>query len=114
MRRTVSIRELIIIAVILLLGVTAFILLFSLKNDGTTAIISVDGKSVAEIELTVSQNKTFSVSEAENITFEVNNGRIRVVDSDCPDKICCNTGFISKSGESIICMPNKMIVEIKE
>ncbi len=113
MRRTVSVKELIIIAVILLLGVTAFIL-FSFKKDGKTAIIYIDGKSAAEIELTESQNKTFTVSKAENITFEVNNGRIKVVNSDCPDKICCNTGFISKSGESIICMPNKMIVEIKE
>ena len=114
MRRTVSVRELIIIAVILLLGVTAFILLFSFKTDGRTAVISVDGKPAAEIELDGSQNKTFTVSEAENITFELNNGRIRVADSDCPDKICCNTGFISDLGESIICMPNKMIVEIKE
>ena len=113
MRRKVSVKELIIIAVILLFGITAFILL-SFKKDGRTALIYVDGKPVTEIKLNREQNKTFTVNEAENITFEVSNGRIRVVSSDCPDKICCNTGFISKSGESIICMPNKMIVEIKE
>ncbi|MBQ3565874.1 MAG: NusG domain II-containing protein [Oscillospiraceae bacterium] len=113
MRRKVSVRELIIIAVILLFGVTAFILL-SFKKNGRTALIYVDGKPVTEIELKQEQNKTFTVSDAENIIFEVNNGKVRVVSSDCPDKVCCNTGFISKSGESIICMPNKMIVEIKD
>ncbi len=114
MRRKVSIKELIITAVIVLIGITAFIVFESVKQNGKTAVISVDGKIIQQINLEDTENKTFALEEFENITFEVKNGKIRVVSSDCPDKICKNTGFISKSGESIICMPNKMIVEIKE
>lgn len=114
MRRTVSVRELIIIAVIMLLSIAAFILSEFFKSDGKTAVISVNGNIITSIDLAQSENKTFNLSGIQNVTFEIKDNHIRVVASDCPDKICKNKGFISKSGESIICMPNKIIIEIKE
>lgn len=114
MRRKINIKELIIIAVILLIGIAAFVLFENIKQNGKTAVISVNGNIVKEINLEQADNCTFNPEETENITFEIKDGKIRVTSSDCPDKICKNTGFISDTGESIICMPNKMIVEIKD
>lgn len=98
----------------MLCTITAFIFQSFFKSDGKTAEISVEGKVIVRINLAETQNKTFCLSENEHIIYEIKDGRIRITESDCPDKICKNKGFISKSGESIVCMPNKTIVEIKD
>ena len=38
---------------------------------------------------------------------------IAIIDSDCPDKICIKSGFISKPGELLVCLPHKLMIEIK-
>jgi len=45
--------------------------------------------------------------------LEIKGGRIRVRESDCPRKICVNTGWIKTPGQVIACVPNKVLVEIK-
>ncbi len=45
--------------------------------------------------------------------IEIKEGRIRVRESDCPRKICVNTGWIKTPGQVIVCVPNKVLVEIK-
>ncbi|MCL4417561.1 MAG: NusG domain II-containing protein, partial [Actinobacteria bacterium] len=43
----------------------------------------------------------------------VRDSRVRVTESPCPDKWCSESGWIDKGGESIICLPNKVVVSIK-
>lgn len=42
----------------------------------------------------------------------INNGTVKVSDADCPDKLCVKQNIISKNGESIICLPHKLVVQI--
>jgi hypothetical protein len=46
------------------------------------------------------------------MTFEVKSGKIRVSDSDCPNRVCMREGWIMNPGQSIVCLPNHVIVEI--
>lgn len=39
--------------------------------------------------------------------------KIWVEDASCPDKVCVKTGTITKSGQSIVCLPNKTVVYIE-
>ena len=41
-------------------------------------------------------------------------GSVTVQDADCPDKICEKHRAINRTGETIICLPHKLVVEIKE
>ena len=43
----------------------------------------------------------------------VKNGKVSVTEADCPDKVCVNTGEIGTPGDTIVCMPHKMVVEIE-
>lgn len=45
-------------------------------------------------------------------TVKIYDGGVSVTDSDCPDEICMQEGFIDKPGESIICLPHKLLIEI--
>lgn len=44
--------------------------------------------------------------------LEIKDGKARITNSNCPDKICVKTGYISKAGENIICLPHRIVVEI--
>lgn len=45
--------------------------------------------------------------------IEIRGSRVRVLNSDCPHHICKNMGWIKYNGETIVCVPNKVLVEIK-
>ncbi len=44
--------------------------------------------------------------------IEVKKGKIRVIKADCPQHVCINMGWIQYSGQTIVCVPNKVIIEI--
>jgi len=43
---------------------------------------------------------------------EVERGRVRMISSPCPGKVCTHSGWISKRGQSIVCVPNRIIIRI--
>lgn len=45
--------------------------------------------------------------------IELKSGRARVLNSDCPHQICKNMGWIKHNGETIVCVPNQVLIEIK-
>lgn len=70
---------------------------------------------------TVSQNgivKTLDLSKSQTITLnhaniEIRNHQIRIKHADCPDQVCVKTGWIKKSGQSIVCIPNHIVITVK-
>ena len=46
-------------------------------------------------------------------TVEVNEEEIRIKSSVCPEQICINTGYISKPGPAIICLPHRVVIEVQ-
>ena len=104
-------KEIFIILGIVAAALTALLVINLTSQKGSVAVITIENNAVKEVDL--SDNGEFTVKGIENVTFEVKDGSIRVKENDCSDKICVDTGWISKTNERIICMPKKMIVEIK-
>ncbi len=44
--------------------------------------------------------------------IEIGDGKIRVIEADCPDKIDVKQGYISEPNEMIVCLPNRLVIEI--
>jgi hypothetical protein len=44
---------------------------------------------------------------------EIADGAVRVISSPCPEKICIKTGRISKPGQWIACLPNRVFISIR-
>ena len=44
--------------------------------------------------------------------LEIEGGAAAVTEADCGDLTCVNTGAISREGESIVCLPYRLVVEI--
>ena len=45
--------------------------------------------------------------------IEIGDEKVRVIEADCPDKLDVKQGYISRVGEVIVCLPNKLVIEIK-
>jgi hypothetical protein len=72
------------------------------------AYVYQEGKLVKSLRLDKDQEVILG-----RMLLEIKEGRIRVRESDCPRKICVNTGWIKTPGQVIVCVPNKVLVEIK-
>lgn len=83
-------------------------------NDrtGSDVIVLRDGKEIGRYSL--SENDIITIwgdDESYNLIL-VNDGAAKVTDADCPDKLCVRQRSISKNGESIICLPHKLVITI--
>jgi hypothetical protein len=73
-----------------------------------TADVYMSGKLVAKLSL-----GRDIVYKIKNMEIEVSKGRVRVEKSDCPRQICVHQGWISAPSQTLVCVPNKMLVEIE-
>lgn len=63
-------------------------------------------------DLSVDRMATFSGPVGET-TIEIKGGKVHVLSSDCRNKVCIAAGWISKTGQWIICLPNDVFVSIE-
>ena len=48
------------------------------------------------------------------MTLEVSEGRIRLINSRCPDHICEGYGWLSKEHDQAVCMPAGVVVSVEK
>jgi hypothetical protein len=75
-----------------------------------TAFIYEKNKLIGQISL--EKDGTFELLN-NRIEIEVNQGRVRIAKSDCPQQTCRHMSWIKHKGQTIVCVPNKVFVEIK-
>lgn len=104
----------IIIIIILLIVAVAFIKIYGYINEGKASVAEIyyESQLVEMIDLKDGVDRTFSIPQEEHVILRVENGTIRFVESDCPDKVCIRSGELRIVGESAACLPNKITVKI--
>lgn len=80
------------------------------KKEGSTLSIFVNNELYGTYSLWEEQE--IAVGDT-NICI-IQNGEVRMISADCPDQICVHSNSISQKGETIICMPNRVVLEITE
>jgi hypothetical protein len=103
----------VILAVILIVAI-ANLGMFMHRGDGdTVAMIIKDGRIIKEIKLNELKDPLVIKNEGiYNSVIVAENGRIRFEESDCPDKVCVKTGWISRPGQTSVCLPAGIIIKI--
>jgi hypothetical protein len=105
----------IIVLVIITIGSSGFAIYNSQKNYKTKYVeIEVKGKLYKKLPLDNSKKQQIKVVTdlGENV-IEIENSKVRIIDADCKDKICIKDGAISKPGSVLVCLPHKVVVQIK-
>ena len=88
--------------------ILSIVFLIAFSKQGSRVVVKQDNKIVYNESINI--NKTV---DAGNNTIIIKDGIVYMSDATCKNQVCVKTGEISKKGESIICLPNKVIVEIK-
>ena len=102
--------------VVLALAVACGILTWGRGGDGAAAaVVSVDGAEVERIaldRLTGVEERTYSNN---GYTLHVRFGPegAEVTTSDCPTQDCVRTGAISRGGQSIVCLPARIVIQLE-
>lgn len=102
----------------LIVGLAYFFVPHFWEKDKETASgklyarITVDGKPYQTVELT-KEAKEYDIKTkyGYNILKVYNNGA-QMIDADCPDKLCLTFGFVDGRGQSIVCLPHRVMVEV--
>lgn len=105
-------KDVILIGVIVVIAaVSALLIMFIQREAGAMVRITIDGVLYGE----------YSLSEEQFISIDEESGHNRIViedgcaymaDADCPDKYCMDYKPIAKGGETIICLPHRLVVEV--
>lgn len=114
-RKTISKKDFLLIAVLLLIAVVMSLFFFlSQKGGRTQAVLSIDGKTVASYDLSTMENQLIDLQELYGVPvlLEVKDHAICFKQSQCPDHICENYGYISRETETAVCMPNRTVLNI--
>ena len=105
-------NDAILIAVLLLLGGALAVFLRLTRQDGGYVSVQVDGEQLMELPLSADTQVVLGSGEHTN-TLVIENGAARVVEATCPDRICVNQGAVRYEGESIVCLPHKLVIAIE-
>ena len=107
-----------ICTIILLLVISVFcIFLMNSSGKSYTAYIYQDGCLINTIDLsavTQDYELTYEATDGGYNIITIKPGQIAVTDASCPDHVCVNQGFIHNSMLPITCLPNKLVIQLKE
>lgn len=100
-----------LIIILLVISFISIIFIILNKKEAKYALVYYDSKIIKKIDLSI--NNTYNVKGYNgNVKIKVKNKKIKVIEEKSPYHLCSKKGYISKTYESIVCLPNKIVIEI--
>ena len=85
------------------------------QSGPLTAVVSADGETVDQVvlaDLTEPEERTYTANGCTlRVTFGP--GSAQVTASDCPTQDCVHTGAITRGGQSIVCLPGRIVIQLE-
>jgi hypothetical protein len=101
-----------LIALTVIIGASFFFVYFRKQVSGSSAEIRVDGKVYGSYPLNIDREIRIPEKKPENI-IEIKGNSVRMIYATCPDKSCVREGKKSKNGETIACLPHKIVITVR-
>ena len=105
-------RDIILALVLILLGIVCYGVIRLGQKKGSQVIIYEDQKEIGRYDLNTDTTKEIQTAKGINI-LEIKNGMAYVTEADCPDQVCIRMGKIAKTGENIVCLPHKLVIQVE-
>ena len=102
--------DIILVLVLLIVALSVFVIWRLTRESGEWAVVYIDSEEAGRFPLSVDGED--SLNGGSNILV-ISEGRAYIKYADCPDGKCIKMGKKSLSGESIICLPNKLSIHIE-
>ncbi len=102
-------RDVCLILFLLLVSVILYFVLSHNGEQGSKVIVAVNGVQIGEYPLSL--DGEYSLNGGSNILV-IKDGSAKVINANCPDKLCVKQGDIRYTGQCITCLPNKLTVTV--
>lgn len=102
------------LVIVLLIGALLYVLVYRQMEGGGQVVVSVSGKEVERLRLNQDLTKEIKGRNGGTNLLVIKGGRVRVEDASCPDHLCVKKNAISRTGESIICLPNQVVITVEK
>ena len=105
--------DIVLFILILIFGGTVSWWSLTTNSAGDRAIVTVDGELYGTYSL--SEDQTIEVVQDGGHTnhITIKDGTVSMTYSTCKNQVCVDTGVISETKDSIVCLPNKVMIEIR-
>lgn len=111
-RMRVNVIAVLVITALALAAAAAAYVLGNAVDARTAIIQDADGNTFV---MPLSKDDVLTVaSSAGTNVVEVQSGKVRVSEADCPNQDCVDQGWISNAGQQIVCLPHKLVVNITD
>ncbi len=110
-KRKRYIFDLILIVALLAVCLSVFFFFYLGKGGGAVAVVYIENEVVAEYPLLI--DGEYEINGGANI-LKIEDGKAYMLYADCPDGWCKNQGKVYLSGERITCLPNRVMIMIRE
>lgn len=111
-------KDIVVIAAILLIIAITLTVTLTTRKRGQTVRVTVDGVTVGTYSL--NENGTYEFKrttedgkQTVTNTLVIEDGVAYLSYANCPDRTCVRTGKIKYVGQSITCLPNRLVVSIE-
>ena len=105
-------NDIILAAVLVVIAALIWLFIYMARSEGAYVLVTVDGEVFGEYPLDTDTEIRRGDDESYNILV-IKDGSAAITEASCPDKLCVNQGKISYDGQSVICLPNKVVVEVR-
>ena len=96
---------LVVLALAAALAVRPFLAARAPQSGALTVVVSADGQELDRLPHTYANN-------GYTLTVTAAGGAVSVTQSDCPGQDCVHSGAVSRAGQSIVCLPARIVVEL--
>lgn len=115
MKKRFGKNDLIFIGILLTIALVVFFAgSWIYGKKGAKVQITVDGEVYGTYALNKEQTVTIEKKDKVTNILQIEDGTAKMITADCPDQLCVHQQEISKAGQTIVCLPNKVVVEVHE
>lgn len=112
MRKIIRKADIVLFVCLLVIGLGLSWLSVAGSVTGSRVLVSVNGKPYGTYSLSKDQTVTIRQHGHTN-KFTIKDGAVQMTHSDCRNQNCVETGSIRRTSQSIVCLPNRVMIEIK-
>ena len=105
-------NDIIFIAAILAVVAIAAVALFLLRGEGSTVTVEVDRQIIGTYSLAIDRVVDIPTDDGEMNRLVIRDGKAFMESATCPDGVCVSHRPISREGETIVCLPHKVVVTV--
>lgn len=113
--RKKRIHDVVLGLTLLIVAMTLFVVDITKASNGDgnkIVVVSIDGKKEAEYPLNKDGTYLIYGSHLGTNKLVIKDSEAYIEEASCPDKQCMKQGKISKAGEMLVCLPNRVVIKI--